>query len=63
MNELFVFASANDLTTHHSKIRELWRLDKEIAEMEENTSLRELFHNLEYSLLRARAKNLVKQLT
>jgi len=63
MNKLFEFASGKDVPTNHAKIQEFWRIDKEVAEMEERLSLIELFHSLEYALLKVRARNIVKQLT
>ncbi len=64
MNALFVFAGANDLESesNHSKLKEFYRLDNEIAQQQETKSYKELFHSLEYALLNARAKFILKQL-
>jgi len=62
MNALFFFAGGLDLQSNHSRLREFWRLDNEIKEMQDKMSYKELFHSLEYSLLLVRAKHITKHL-
>ncbi len=63
MNALFIFAGALDLETNHARLAEFWRLDREIAKLDEEMSYEARFHSLEYAALRARAKFIVKQLS
>jgi len=64
MNNLFVFAGAKDLesNSNHSKLIEFYRLDSEINHWQETIEYEQLFHSLEYTLMRVRAKELLKQL-
>lgn len=62
MNALFFFAGAGDLQSNHSRVMEFWRLDKQIAKMEDEMSYKELFHSLEYAILNVRANQIVKEL-
>lgn len=62
MNALFHFAGADDLKSNHSRVMEFWRLDSQIAKMEDEMSYKELFHSLEYAILNIRAKQIVKEL-
>ena len=64
MNNLFVFAGALDVqnVSNHAKLMEFFRLDKEIDEMQDKHSYKELFHSLAYAVLRARAKIILEQL-
>lgn len=62
MNKLFEFASGEGIPTNARKIAEFRRLDKEVSRMEKSMTLSELFHSLEYALLKVRAKNIVKSL-
>lgn len=62
MNKLFEFASGEGIPTNARKIAEFRRLDKEVSRMEQSMALSELFHSLEYALLKVRAKNIVKAL-
>lgn len=63
MNVLFVYAGALDLQSNHSKLREFWHLDREIAQWQETKSYKELFHSLEYAVMVARAKQIINDLT
>lgn len=61
---LFAFSGALDLESksNHAKLTEFRKLDSEIERLQETKSYKELFHSLEYALLRVRAKTLLKQL-
>lgn len=63
MNALFIYGLALDLPTNHAKLREFWRLDKEIAHWQETKSYKELFHSLAYAVMVARAKQIINDLT
>jgi hypothetical protein len=62
MNALFFFTGGLDLQSNHAKLREFWRLDREIAHWQETKNYKELFHSLEYALMLTRAKQIVKSL-
>ena len=62
MNKLFVFAGGLDLESNHARLREFWRLDKEIAEMQDKMSFKERFHSLAYAVTVARAKSIINYL-
>lgn len=65
MNALFIFSGALDLESqsNHAKLMEFRRLDSEIAEWQKTKSYNELFHSLEFAVMNARAKQILKQLT
>ena len=62
MNALFFFTGGLDLQSNHARLREFWRLDNEIKEMQDEMSYKELFHSLEFALLNCRAKQIIKEL-
>lgn len=64
MNALFIFAGAKDLDckSNHSKLMEFYKLDKEIENQYNTKTYKELFHSLEFTLLKIRANQILKSL-
>lgn len=64
MNKLIFYGLALDVNplSNHSKLREFYEIDKEIEHWQKTKSHEELSHSFEYALMKARAKQILKQL-
>lgn len=64
MNKLIFYGLALDVSpvSNHSKLKEFYNLDKEIADKLKSQSPKESFHDLSLAVMQVRAKQILKQL-